>query len=542
MASANRSHSRPAQLGGWRGGLFRLEICAMADLHPAGHVPVSKPTGLFGRFLNLVERAGNALPHPATLFILFALGVVIFSAILAAFKVSVAHPTSGEAIHTVSLLNVAGLHRFMAEMVTNFTSFAPLGSVLVALLGIAVCEHVGLISTALRRLVLAAPPALVPAVVVFAGVSSNIGGDIGYVLVIPLAGMVFHATGRHPIAGLAAAFAGVSGGYSANLIPGLIDPLLAGISTEAAHIIDPAYQVTVLANWYFMATSVFLVTGVGTWITVRIVEPRLGAYQGTETPTPLIPPSPIERRGLRFASGMALLIAAFTVWGLLPGGFLRDLTRPELLQAPFFRDLVAWIFFFGVLLGLAYGYGARVLRNDADIFGGMTKTMETMASYMVLVFFAAQFIALFRWTNCGIVIAVKGAELLQASGLGAIPLMLAFILLVSFVNLFLGSASAKWTLLAPVFIPMFMLLGVSPELVQTAYRIGDSSTNIITPLMSYFPIVLVMTQRYDRKAGLGTLLASMLPYSIAFLVTWSTLIVVWILLGWPVGPGAALSL
>lgn len=514
----------------------------MADLKPPGPFPSSKPPGLFGRFLNIVERAGNALPHPASLFILFALAVVLFSAGLAHYEVKVAHPTSGEIIETVSLLNTAGLHRFMGEMVTNFTSFAPLGAVLVALLGIAVCEHVGLISAGLRRLVLAAPPALVPAVVVFAGVTSNIGGDIGYVLVIPLAGMVFHATGRHPIAGIAAAFAGVSGGYSANIIPGLIDPLLAGISTEAAHIIDPDYTVTVLANWYFMSVSVVLVTVVGTWVTLRIVEPRLGKYDGPEKPTPLVMPTAVEQRGLRYAMGMLVAITLFTVWGLLPDGFLRDPARPELLQAPFFRDLVAWIFLFGVLLGLSYGYGARVLRNDTDIVRGMTRTMETMASYLVLVFFAAQFVALFRWTNFGIVLAVKGAEVLEASGLGAIPLMLAFIVLVGFVNLFLGSASAKWTLLAPVFIPMFMLLGYSPELVQTAYRIGDSSTNIITPLMSYFPIVLVMAQRYDNQAGLGTLLASMLPYSMAYMLAWSGLMVAWILFGWPVGPGAGLVL
>jgi aminobenzoyl-glutamate transport protein len=502
------------------------------------------PRTLLSRFLGVVERGGNALPHPATLFALMALSVVILSAIVAQFDLSVVHPGTKKTIEPVSLLTLPGLHRIMTEMVNNFTGFAPLGTVLVAMLGIAVAEGSGLIGAGLKLVVLSAPPRLLTLAVVFAGVMSNMGGEVGYVLLIPLAAMMFHAVGRHPIAGLAAAFAGVSGGYSANLFLGTVDPLLAGLSEEAARIITPDYEVNPSANYYFMFVSTFLISALGTIITERVVEPRLGAYAGpghTDTAATTLEAS--EKRGLWFAAAAGVLVTALLLWGTVPAdGFLRDPQTGSLLRSPFMSGIVALIFFAGLVLGLAYGIGARTVTSDNDVVRAMGKAMETLGVYLVLVFFAAQFVAFFNWTNLGLIFAIKGAEGLQASGLGTIPLLVAFVLVSATINLFMGSASAKWAIMAPVFVPMFMLLGYTPEFTQTAYRIGDSTTNIISPMMTYFALIIAFMQRYQPSAGLGTLVATMLPYSFTFLVGWTLMLVIWIIAGLPVGPGAELYL
>jgi len=507
-------------------------------------VDKSSPSSVFSRFLSVVERVGNALPHPATLFALFAALVVVLSGVFSLFDLEVTNPATGEVVRPVNLLSVPGLHRILTEMINNFTGFAPLGTVLVAMLGIGVAEGSGLIGAALRQLVLAAPRHLLTFVIVFAGVMSNTAAEIGYVLLVPLAAIIFLAVGRHPIAGLAAAFAGVSGGYSANLLLGTIDPLLAGLSEEAAHIIDPTYPVSAAANYYFMVVSTFFIAGAGTWVTERIVEPRLGKYQGDAEGEELRSLTPEEKRGLRYALVTTLVLVAIVVWSLLPpgsipgAGFLRDPETASILHSPFMGSIVAFIFILGGAAGVAYGIGAKTLRNDTDVMKGMGKAMETLGLYMVLVFFAAQFGAYFRWTNLGLIFAIEGAGLLQRSGLGPIPLMIAFVLLSATINLSMGSASAKWAIMAPVFIPMFMLLGYSPELVQAAYRIGDSTTNIISPMMSYFALIVAFVERYDKKAGIGTVVATMLPYTLVFLAVWLTLFVIWVFLEIPLGPGS----
>ena len=502
------------------------------------------PRTAVDRFLAVVERAGNLLPHPATLFFLLTVLVVIASAIAAQFDLSVAHPKTGEPVVPVNLLSIDGLQRIVGALVTNFTSFAPLGTVLVALIGIGVAEHSGFISACLRIVVLNAPRFLLTPIVVFAGVMSNMASEIGYVLLVPLAGLLFIAAGRHPILGIAAAFAGVSGGYSANLLLGTIDPLLSGLSQEAARIVDPTYTVSPAANLFFMQASTPVITLLGWWVTERIVARRFpdGQYgKGDETIEPL---SAAEKRGLAYA-GLATL--AFTVLLLLAtvpaDGALRIAGEPDLLKAlaPFLHGIVALIFIAGALIGIAYGVGAGTIKSDSDVVKGMSKSMETLGSYLVLVFFAAQFVALFNWTNLGLIFAVEGAEALKALGLPKIPLLLGFILLTATVNLAMGSASAKWALMAPVFVPMFMLLGYSPEVTQTAYRVGDSVTNIISPMMSYFALIIAFLQRYEPKAGIGTVVATMIPYSIVFLIGWSSLFALWITMGWPLGPGAALT-
>lgn len=494
-------------------------------------------------FLATVERGGNALPHPATLFAILAFVIVILSGVAASTGLEVIHPGTGETIRPVSLLSVDGLHRILVEMVTNFTTFAPLGTVLVSMLGIGVMEASGLISAVLRLLVLSAPKRLLTFVIVFSGVLSNTASEIGYVLLVPLGGIIFLGVGRHPIAGLAAAFAGVSGGYSANLLLGTIDPLLAGLSEEAAQIVQEGYRVNPAANYFFMVASTFVISAAGTWVTERIVIPRLGAYHGEEEQTVINELSDTEWRGLRFAGIAIALFGSVLLWGTVPvDGFLRNPETGSLLRSPFLSGIVAFIFLGGTWVGVAYGVGAGKFSSDADVMNGMGKTIGTLGTYLVLVFFASQFVAYFNWTNIGLIMAVKGAETLRASGMGGVPLMLSFVLLSSILNIFMGSASAKWAVMAPVFVPMFMLLGYSPELTQTAYRIGDSSTNIIAPMMSYFALIVAFFERYDKKSGIGTIVATMLPYTVIFLLCWSVMLIVWMLLGLPVGPGAELYL
>lgn len=505
------------------------------------------------RILDAIERGGNALPHPATLFALLALLVIVASWLASLAGLAVQHPTTGKTVGAVNLLSLDGLHRILTNLVTNFTGFAPLGTVLVAMIGIGVAEHSGLIAASLRKLVLSAPRRLLTPIVVFAGVMSNMASEIGYVLLIPLAGLIFISAGRHPIVGMAAAFAGVSGGYSANLLIGTIDPLLSGLSQEAARIVDPAYSVSPAANWFFMMFSTPVITLLGWWVTEKFTAQRFpdevfkaDAAEAAEASMGA-PLSAAERRGLRFAGIALLALTLLIVWsalpvGSLPGaGFLRDAATGDLLKSPLMSGVVALIFIIGVALGIAYGVGAGTMRSDADVIKGMSASMTTLGSYLVLVFFAAQFVAFFNWTQLGLIMAVNGAETLKALGLSALPLFVLFILLTAFINLFMGSASAKWALMAPVFVPMFMLLGYSPELTQTAYRVGDSVTNIISPMLSYFALIIAFFQRYEPKAGIGTIVAVMLPYSITFLAGWSVVFAIWLALGLPVGPDSPLT-
>ncbi len=494
---------------------------------------------LMNKFLDIVEKGGNILPHPATLFAIMALLVIILSGVAAALDITAMHPGTGEVIKPVSLMTGDGLRRIMTSMVDNFTSFAPLGTVLVALLGIGVAEGSGLIAAALRLMVLKAPQRLLTFTIVFAGVLSNTASEVGYVLLVPLGATIFLAVGRHPIAGLAAAFAGVSGGYSANLLLGTVDPLLAGISEEAAKIIDTAYLVNPACNYYFMVVSTFFIAIAGTLMTEKVVEPRLGEYKGDEPALEIEKLSAQEKRGLKFAALAALIFTALMLWAVLPeNGVLRNPETGGILHSPFLQGIVAIIFLSSFVVGAAYGIGAGTVRSDNDLAKGMGKAMSTLGLYIVLTFFAAQFVSYFSWTQLGLIFAIKGAEFLKTIDFSGIPLILSFIVVAGVINLFMGSASAKWAIMAPVFIPMFMLLGYTPEFTQVAYRIGDSTTNIIAPMMTYFALIIAFVQRYVKNAGIGTVVATMLPYTLAFLVVWSILLVVWILLGLPVGPGA----
>ena len=528
---------------------------------PEGHTPgaggaaPSGPDagGAFARFLRGVEWLGNLLPHPVTLFALFALAIVVISGVAGAFGLAVEDPrpagASGRAddgmIRAISLVSGDGLRLIVENLVTNFTGFVPLGTVLVALLGVGVAEHSGMLTAAIRLLVQKAPARFMTLAVVFGGVVSNTASEMGYVVLIPLAAVIFHALGRHPLAGMAAAFAGVSGGYSANLLIGTVDPLLAGITQEAAQLIDPGYEVHAAVNYYFMVVSTFLIAGVGTWVTHRFVEPQLGTYDPSQASEDLPPPrmdplTPTEIRGLRWAAVSVLVVVALVALAVVPeGGALRNPETGDVLRSPFLRGIVALIFVFFLVPGVVYGWVTGSMKSDRDVVDGMAQSMSTLGLYIVLVFFAAQFVAFFGWTNLGAILAVTGATGLEAAGLTGPLVFVPFILMCCVVNLMLGSASAQWAVTAPIFVPMLMLVGFSPEVIQAAYRIGDSTTNIITPMMSYFGLILAFIVKYDRKAGVGTVVAMMLPYTVFFLLGWIVLFYAWVFgLGLPVGPEA----
>lgn len=498
-----------------------------------------KNSGLINIFLNGVERAGNALPHPATLFGIFALTVLAFSAVFAYFDISAIHPGNGEVYNVINLLSKEGVHLILTKMVVNFTKFAPLGIVIVAMLGIGLAENSGLISVLIRSMVLSSPERSLTFIIVLAGIMSNLASSVGYVLLVPLAGTIFLAVGRHPIAGMAAGFAGVSGGFSANLILGTIDPLLSGLSEEAAHLVDKTYTVNPTSNYFFMVVSTFLIAGLGTWVTEKIVIPRLGAYNGSEVGKEEIKKlTKNEKKAVRKCGLIFLGFVALILIGIIPeDGILRG-ENGELLESPLLKGVVAVLFIIAGSMGLVYGFSTGKYKNDADVMKGMGESMKSLAGYLVLVFFAAQFVEYFNWSNLGIVLAINGASLIESLNLGLIPLVILFVIFTSMLNLIMGSASAKWALMAPIFVPMFMFLGYSPELTQVVYRVGDSVSNIISPMMSFFALIIVYFQKYDKKAGIGTIVSTMIPYSIVFFIGWVILLVIWIYFDIPLGPGA----
>ena len=506
--------------------------------------------GLYNRCLNGIERVGNALPHPVTLFAIFAIAIVLISALCDLLGVSVTGElvSNGElketTVEVVSLLTKDGLKYMFTTAVKNFTTYAPLGMVLVAMLGVGVAEQSGLIDTMLKGAVKNTPKFLLTPMIVFLGVMSNIASDAGYVILIPLGAMIFRACGRHPIAGLAAAFAGVSGGFSANLLIGTLDPLLYGITETAVSIIDDSYKVQVMGNYIFLVVSTFLITILGTIITDKVVEPRLGKYvdEGVEgEDDSLTTVTPEQKKGLRNAGIAALVFVLIIVACCIPqNSFFRNDAGELLGATPLIDSVVVLIALLFFIPGVAYGMTVKTFKDNKDVANSMTKAMAGMGSFLALAFVSAQFIKYFEYTKLGTIIALAGAEFFKSANIGLIPLIVIFILFAAFMNLFMGSASAKWNILAPVFVPMFMLLGYSPELCQLAYRIGDSCTNIITPMMTYYAVIIIFAQRYDKKAGIGTLTATMLPYSVAFLVCWTLLLVIWLLAGLPIGIGTSI--
>ena len=498
------------------------------------------------RVLDGIERIGNKLPDPALLFVALLGLVALLSWLLSGVTWEVVDPRTKAPLVVNNLLDGESIAAFLSAMVNTFVTFPPLGVVLVSMLGLGIAEHTGFINAVLRALMQVTVKSLLTPMVAFVAILSHYAVDAGYVLVTPLAGVIFYAAGRHPLAGIAAAFAAVSGAYSATfIVPTSLDPMLSNITMAAAQILDPAHQVSPVNNLWFTAASSLLVVAMVWLLTDKVIEPRLVRSTPVDGDASQMPAfdalKPEERRALWFGLGSMLLATALFALVALPEGSVWRGTGGSLTatDAALMRSIVPLIFILFLIPGVAYGIAAGTVRSHKDVVAGMSKAMSGMGYYLVLVFFCAQFIWVFSQSNLGVLLAVEGAEFLKSAGLPVGLTLVGITLLTGTVNLLVGSASAKWTLLAPIFVPMLMQLGISPDLTQAAYRIGDSSTNIITPLLPYFPLVVVFCQKYVRNTGIGTVVALMLPFSITFLVTWSLFLFGWTALELPLGPGSS---
>lgn len=526
-------------------------------------------------FLGFVERAGNKLPDPVFIFffLIAILMVISIIASLAGLNATLSEDVlrgmsdgnkarfgigSDGVISAISLVSPDNIQRLWTEMPATFTHFHPLGYVLVVMLGAGVAERTGLFGDAMRAAVSGAPKFLLTPVVAFVAMAGNHAADAAYVVLIPLAGILFASAGRHPIAGIAAAFAGVSGGFSANFAPGQLDALLYGITQEAAEILVPDYQVNIAGNWFFITAMMILFIPVIWYVTDKIIEPKLGPWQGVDGSTEDDVDKPLtadQKKGL-FWAGMAVLgvIALWTFFVIGPGTplyitdaeYIAQGLSPDEAAAkqwfercgPLFNSLVAAFLVLFLAAGIAYGVCAKTIKSGDDLVGMMADAMKDMGYYLVLAFAAAHFVAMFGWSNLGLISAVHGAAAIESSGLHPAAILALIVLFTGLINLFVGSASAKWALLAPVMVPMLMLLGVSPDGATAAYRVGDSATNIITPLMVYFPLILIFAQRWKKDFGIGSLTAIMIPYSIWIMIAGLALTIFWVLAGLPLGPGA----
>lgn len=501
--------------------------------------------GIFSRFLDSIEKYGNKLPDVLTLFFIFTVLILVVSFIASKLGWSAVNPATQEKIKVVNLLNGDGIVKILTQLVNNFMAFPPLGLVIVVMFGVGLAESTGLISAFMRKVVLSSPKKLILPIIVLTGIVGNAAADAALIVLPPIAAMIFIGMKRHPIAGLTAAYAAVAGGFSANLILNVLDVAVAGFTESSAKIIDPDFKANPAMNYYFMIVSTFVLLPVTVFVTTKIVEPRLGRYELTDASleSEANTLKPEEKRGLKWAGIAFLIYAVILGFMTIPeNALLRDPETGSLIVSPFMQSLVPIILFLFFIPALAYGIASKSIRSDKDVAEHLTKAMSGMGYYIVLAFIAAQMITYFNWSNLGSVIAIKGAEFLKGIGLIGLPLLIAFILFTALVNLLIASATAKWALLGPVFVPMFMLLGYSPAFTQLAYRIGDSITNMVTPMLAYFAIMLTFAKRYDKNMGVGTLISALIPYSIAFSIFWIILFSIWYFLGLPLGPGEYIEL
>jgi aminobenzoyl-glutamate transport protein len=513
-------------------------------------------------FLGFIEKVGNLLPDPIMIFVWLIILLMILSAVGAqqGWSASLSYPgeeapeggvlENGVLTFTAtSLFSEANIARLFTDMPRTLTGFAPLGLVLLVMFGAGVAERVGLFSALIRASLRDAPKVILTPLVCIIGMVSHHASDAAYVVFIPLAALLYAAVGRHPLVGLAAAFAAVSGGYAGNITPGQIDVLLFGFTEEAAQIIDPTWTMNPLGNWWFILAIVVLFTPIIWFVTDRIIEPRLGKWGGSEDDAikAELAKSAVtkqEKAGLFWAGLVALLIvglfAALSFWpGYTP--FIDETREGPAALEPFYRALITGFFLLFLFCGIAFGIAVGTVKNAKDVIDKMIDGIRTMAPYIVFALFAAHFVAMFNWSRLGPIAAINGAEILQALALPAPLLLVSVLLFSSFLDLFIGSASAKWSALSPVVVPMFMLLGISPEMTQAAYRMGDSYTNIMTPLMSYFPLILAFARRWDPTFGVGSLLSLMLPYALCFMVAGILMTIGWVYFDIPLGPHATVS-
>ncbi|MGQ0334475.1 AbgT family transporter [Halomonas elongata] len=491
--------------------------------------------------LSTVERVGNKLPHPFILFVILAGVVIIASSILAFFGIAATNPKTDAEVVVKSLLSSEGIEFMLISVVSNFVNFPPLGLILVVMFGIGLADKVGLMSTLMQVSVAKAPPSLLTFAVFMAGICGSIASDANYLILIPLAAMLYHSVGRHPIAGAAAAYAAAGAGFDASLFVTVGDALFAGITTEAARLVDAEAYVSPIDNYYFVACSVFVLAVVGTLVIDKLVEPRLRRTlpleQDIDTEIREHVLSDAERRGLKRVGWVSLVYLGLVALAVFPESSPLRNADGGLIPSPFLKSLVPLMFGYFVVIGLTYGLTTKKITAAKDVPQHMSDAARELAPTLVLFFAIAQFIAYFKWSELGQFIAIEGSNILQSTGFTGLPLVGAFIVMSAGLNVFMTSGSAQWALMAPVFVPMLMMIGFDPAFVQAMFRIGDSSTNIISPMSPYFSVALVYMQRYKPDMGLGTLMATMLPLSVTFLLAWSAFLMVWLTLGLPIGPG-----
>ena len=502
-----------------------------------------------GSILGFIEKFGNKLPNPTMLFVYLSVITILLSFVLERLGVGVSYQAikdgqiSQLSANVVNLLSADSIRTFVSSVLKNFTGFYPLGVVFAIILGIGVADKAGLLSALVKKIALKSSKKWVTPIVIFLGVMSNVASSVGYVVLIPLGAILFAGFGRHPIAGLAAAFAGVSGGWSANLLIGTNDPMFAAFSTQAASVLNPDYVVLATAHWYFMIASTFLIVIVGSFVTDRIVEPRLGkfSFDGALNLDERGEISAEQKRGLKFALIATVVFMVLLLAALLPSNSLFGAKEGEsFTKSVFMHSIIIFMMLFFIVAGAAYGVGAGTIKNSGDAVKFMEQAVAELSGFLVLIFFAAQFTYLFNASNIGLVLSIKGSVFLKDIGLTGLSLIIVFIVVIAFINLFIAVDSAKWAMMAPIFVPMFMNLGLSPELTQAAFRIGDSTTNIITPLMPFFVLIVAFMQRYDKGLKIGSVVSIMLPYTVAFLLSWAALMSVWYVFDLPLGPGAVI--
>lgn len=491
------------------------------------------------KFFNSIERAGNKLPHPFILFLWLCLVVAAFSWILANFGGRGINPKTGEVVAVKSLISNEGLVFALTSIANNFITFPPLGIILVIMLAIGVADKTGLIAAFMQVSVIKAPRYLTTFMIFFVGMCSHVASDAAYIILIPLSAMIFQAMGRNPLVGAVTGYVAVGAGYDASILITPTDIILSGITTSAAQTIDAQAYVSPIDNYYFIAASALLMSLVGAFIIERVVEPMVGKYTG-DVELKLTQPDSLEVKGLKRVGWASLIMLALVVLAVWPESSPLRNAEGGLVPSPFLNSAVALFGIYFLAIGWVYGKTTGKIKTAQDAVGYMAESIKELAPTLVLFFAISQFLAWFKWTNLGAWIAVGGSHLLDSSGFGGTPLLVAFIGLAAVMNIFITSGSAQWSLMAPIFIPMMMLVGFEPALVQVAFRIADSATNIISPMSPYFAVCLAYLQRYQKDAGIGTLASMTIPISMGFLIIWSLFLIFWMTMGWPIAPGVGL--
>lgn len=501
---------------------------------------------LINRFLNIVEKAGNKLPDPAVLFFLMCVGLAVITWIVSLFDVSVKHPGSGEMIHIKNIISTEGIAMIMNDAIKNFSEFPALGLVLAVMIGVGAAEKSVYFDKLMISVVNKASRKMIVPTIILIGILGSLAGDATTVILPPLAAMIFIKIGYHPIAGLAMAYASAVGGFGANLLIGMQDALVYAFTEPATKIVSDSVKINVAMNWYFIAASVFLVLPIIYFTTTKIVLPRLGTYDESqsnfdeeeETSSTI---TMTEKRALFWANmSFIVLVVALIICCLPESSWLRNAKTGSLIDdSPLINGVGLVILVLFLIPGIVYGVLSRQINNTKDLGAMVSESLGSMGSFILIVFFAAQLLAFLQWSNLGIIVSVYGAKLLQHQS--GIVLIIGIIILSSLINLIIGSASAKWGILAPIFVPMMILVGYHPAFTQMIYRVGDSVTNPITPMMPYLPLILSYAQKYDKNMKLGSLLSSLMPYTIALSIIWTLFIIVWYLIGLPLGPGGPIK-